>query len=389
MSTFLGLVSEIPGISVDRFDEDNLLSSAFFLSHCHTDHMVGLDNAFFEMLEKDKKYLYCSPISKILLERVLCFKTEYVREINVNEPTYVELEVGFDSTSTICVTCISAGHCPGSVMFFFEKDNTSVLYTGDFRINPKDFPKLKLLHNAECADLRPRRFDKIYLDTTFLSRDFLHFPTRDESSSRICQISREWLRKDQNNVVVLECSARFGAEYLFMELSKLLNLKVHVKDHVYQALCSVKELSFHITSDAYSTPLHACGAKTTRSRLNCRPGIDITNILTVIPSAMKWKGKDTSQVGEWDKVRERTFNVCYSMHSSFNELHAFIQYFNPTEVFPCVCRDEQKEEVYSLLREIQQKPQQLDHDYTLTIPKKKQRQDSFKSEYFSDDSSSS
>ena len=44
MSTFLGTITEIPGISIDRFDGDNLESQAFLLSHCHSDHMVGLDN---------------------------------------------------------------------------------------------------------------------------------------------------------------------------------------------------------------------------------------------------------------------------------------------------------------------------------------------------------
>lgn len=42
MSTFSGLIEEIPGISIDRFDGENLKSKIFFLSHCHTDHMQGL-----------------------------------------------------------------------------------------------------------------------------------------------------------------------------------------------------------------------------------------------------------------------------------------------------------------------------------------------------------
>lgn len=43
MSTFGGRIPELPYVSVDRFDGDNdRASAAFFLSHCHTDHMVGL-----------------------------------------------------------------------------------------------------------------------------------------------------------------------------------------------------------------------------------------------------------------------------------------------------------------------------------------------------------
>ena len=42
MSTFCGIMSEFPKISLDRFDEENQRSNVFFLSHCHSDHMVGL-----------------------------------------------------------------------------------------------------------------------------------------------------------------------------------------------------------------------------------------------------------------------------------------------------------------------------------------------------------
>lgn len=46
MSTFNGQFNAVPGISADRFDGAiNRQSSVFFLSHCHTDHMVGLDHA--------------------------------------------------------------------------------------------------------------------------------------------------------------------------------------------------------------------------------------------------------------------------------------------------------------------------------------------------------
>lgn len=44
MSTFNGRFRSIPGISADRFDGINRQSSVFFLSHCHTDHMIGLDD---------------------------------------------------------------------------------------------------------------------------------------------------------------------------------------------------------------------------------------------------------------------------------------------------------------------------------------------------------
>lgn len=62
MSTFSGIIKEIPFISVDRFDNDNLNSKLFFLSHCHTDHMVGLSN------NDLPGPLYVSPISAVILQ---------------------------------------------------------------------------------------------------------------------------------------------------------------------------------------------------------------------------------------------------------------------------------------------------------------------------------
>ena len=42
ISKVSGPISELPGISIDRFNSENLKSLVYFLSHCHKDHMVGL-----------------------------------------------------------------------------------------------------------------------------------------------------------------------------------------------------------------------------------------------------------------------------------------------------------------------------------------------------------
>lgn len=62
MSSFGGSFEEIPFISVDRFDGANLQSECFFLSHCHTDHMIGLENP-----DGLQKILYTSAISAVII----------------------------------------------------------------------------------------------------------------------------------------------------------------------------------------------------------------------------------------------------------------------------------------------------------------------------------
>lgn len=65
MSTFNGRLAEIPNIAVDRFDGANLVdANIFFLSHCHTDHMVGLENT-----DGLPGPLYLSSVSAVIIRR--------------------------------------------------------------------------------------------------------------------------------------------------------------------------------------------------------------------------------------------------------------------------------------------------------------------------------
>ncbi|XP_060813847.1 protein artemis isoform X2 [Bombus pascuorum] len=392
MSTFLGLIKEIPGISVDRFDGENLTSSIFFLSHCHSDHMHGLSDTFFEHIDEYKKCFYCSPISKALLESRFKFKSSCVKEIGINIPSIIEYITEKEEKILICVTSIPAGHCPGSVMFLFEKDNISVLYTGDFRINPIDFPKLKGLHYCNDSKSIPRTFTKIYLDTTFLSTDFPVFPSRQESMHKMYEVIKDWISKDPRNVVILECSATYGSEFLFVELSKMLDMKIHVRNDVFENYCHIAQLSCYVTNDPDSTSIHACKKKISSPGLRCRSDVSNANILTVIPSVMKWRKKDTSIIGEWDKNKERTFSVCYSTHSSLTELKAFVQYFEASEIYPCVIKTEEEGEIFRLLDTIKNKSEEkpiISQKYKLELPSRKiLSKVKFKSEYFSSDDDS-
>ena len=68
MSVFASPISEYPGVSIDRFNGENLKSTVYFLSHCHTDHMVGLTEP--ELFERVKHYnlkIYCHKVSAALL----------------------------------------------------------------------------------------------------------------------------------------------------------------------------------------------------------------------------------------------------------------------------------------------------------------------------------
>lgn len=71
MSTFNGTIPEIPFASIDRFDGNNRQSSVFFLSHCHTDHMVGLSGMQMADTDRDEcvkwPSLYLSSVSAVIV----------------------------------------------------------------------------------------------------------------------------------------------------------------------------------------------------------------------------------------------------------------------------------------------------------------------------------
>ena len=60
MSEFAGPTSEFPGVSIDRSNGDNFKSTVYFFSHCHTDHMVGLNEPkLFERLIQYNLKIFC------------------------------------------------------------------------------------------------------------------------------------------------------------------------------------------------------------------------------------------------------------------------------------------------------------------------------------------
>ena len=129
-----------------------------------------------------------------------------------------------------------ANHCPGSVMFLFErleglrhstKVARRILYTGDFRflLNPNihylscvcihsflfrfdhtsgNFvtPELASLHDRQG---KPLPLDELYLDTTFCSPLYKTFPTREEAQEEIWRLCKKWVTKGSPAWENFEC----------------------------------------------------------------------------------------------------------------------------------------------------------------------------------------
>ena len=67
MSEFAAPISEFPGVSIDRFNGENLKSTVDFPSHCHRDHTVGLNEP--ELFDRLKRYNFKINVIKF---RLLC-----------------------------------------------------------------------------------------------------------------------------------------------------------------------------------------------------------------------------------------------------------------------------------------------------------------------------
>jgi DNA cross-link repair 1A protein len=124
---------------------------AYFLSHFHSDHYRGLSRSWVH------GPIYCSRVTANLVRSRLRVDPQYVIELPWEEWTEVP------NTGGVRVQGLDANHCPGSMLFLFEKQirgkPNRILHCGDFRADKKhlDHPLLK-----------NQRIDTVYLDTTYL-----------------------------------------------------------------------------------------------------------------------------------------------------------------------------------------------------------------------------
>uniref|UniRef100_A0A2I2Z679 Protein artemis n=1 Tax=Gorilla gorilla gorilla TaxID=9595 RepID=A0A2I2Z679_GORGO len=330
MSSFEGQMAEYPTISIDRFDRENLRARAYFLSHCHKDHMKGLRAPTLKRrLECSLKvYLYCSPVTKELLltSPKYRFWKKRIISIEIETPTQISLvDEASGEKEEIVVTLLPAGHCPGSVMFLFQGNNGTVLYTGDFRLAQGEAARMELLHSGG----RVKDIQSVYLDTTFCDPRFYQIPSREECLSGVLELVRSWITRSPYHVVWLNCKAAYGYEYLFTNLSEELGVQVHVNK--LDMFRNMPEILHHLTTDR-NTQIHACRHPKAEeyfqwSKLPC--GITSRNriplhIISIKPSTM------------WFGERSRKTNVIVrETLSKLSDLISF-NYLCPVNAYPNV-----------------------------------------------------
>uniref|UniRef100_UPI0037E8BE60 protein artemis n=1 Tax=Semicossyphus pulcher TaxID=241346 RepID=UPI0037E8BE60 len=341
MSSFAGRMKEYPTISLDRFDRENLHARAYFLSHCHKDHMKGLKGPKLRRKLQSSRTvrLYCSFVTKELLlsSPRYAFWEDYMFPLELESPTQISLvDEASGEKEDLVVTLLPAGHCPGSVMFLFEGSQGNVLYTGDFRLAAGHISRMEHLHSGS----RVKDIQSVYLDSTFYDPRFYQIPTREVCLNGIMELIGNWINQSPYHVVWLNCKAAYGYEYLFTNLGEEFNTQIHVRS--LEMFKKMPEILSYVTTDR-RTQIHACRHPTDEeffqgNRLPCgctaSDGTPL-RIISIKPSTM-WFGERMRKTNVIIKTGGSSFRACFSFHSSYSELKDFLSYLKPVNIHPSV-----------------------------------------------------
>lgn len=168
----------MPGffIAVDAFRYGAVKGqNAYFLSHFHSDHYIGLTSSW------THGPIYCSKVTGNLVRQQLRVDPKWVVDLDFEKKTEIP------GTEGVHCTMISANHCPGSSLFLFEKEITKgpkprlqrVLHCGDFRACQMhiEHPLLRPdVIDAVSGKSRQQKLDVCYLDTTYLTPKYAFPP---------------------------------------------------------------------------------------------------------------------------------------------------------------------------------------------------------------------
>ena len=340
MSCFLGKTQEYPEISIDRFDGDNLTNShAYFLSHCHFDHTEGLSRAEFATRLSENRHikLYCHDVTRELLLGMSWFQhlEEFIEPLPTDQPHAIQISTSEKHLFSLQVTLIPAGHCPGSVMFLIEGSRGTILYTGDFRLHVGDTKRIRTLF-SECSH-RLHEIRSVYVDTTFAIPEAFRIPSRKESMEIILELAEKWFAAGSTGpqkVVHVFSRTNYGYEFLMKALATHFSTKIHATNSQIDRYKHVESVKNILTSDP-SVKIHFCRSVMDKKLMPCLKSFgEKPNVLQIIPSVMfftkKYRVRPADLLVSED---ETTMRVCYSTHSSFEEVVDFLKEIQPSHIF--------------------------------------------------------
>lgn len=203
-------------------------------------------------------------------------------------------------------------------------------------------------------------FDCIYIDSTFLSQQYLEFPAQRQSVDAIIELTESWLLKNSENVVVIRMPANYGYEFLLSLLAEHFAKQIHIASANVCDYSFLPELdgcySGYVTKNTrihFQCEAECASRQWTGRKIVCCPSLAENHIRIIRPTAMKWTDwkRNTPIVVPHEDFPE-TFFVCYSNHSSFTEIKQLIQFINAKSVKFNVLPADKRLEILDAYRQI-------------------------------------
>ncbi|KAI8902333.1 DNA repair metallo-beta-lactamase-domain-containing protein [Globomyces pollinis-pini] len=353
--------------------------TAYFLSHFHSDHYMGLTSKF------NHGPIYCTSITAALL----------IQELNVDPSMIVSLPLEIPTVvQGITVTLIDANHCPGAAIFIFDvppkKDGSKsmrYLHTGDFRASR--------VHSEHPLIKPPNHFDIVYLDDTYCKpshtfpsqisilncindlcvkllkgdtvaqivsgnplKDFVLVHKR-QTVDRPQTGLNKWLNHKSKapKFLIVVGSYLIGKERIILKVAESLNSKIYVTTKYISIINEIRKMKIYncqsndtLTSRLTTNPSMANVHVVQMNQLSPEYLNDLlikykeifSDIIAIRPTG--WTHRKPS--GNSFKVNNlqpkyvssniTIVPIPYSEHSSFEELKMFIQSINVSKVIPTV-----------------------------------------------------
>ncbi|KAJ4861131.1 DNA repair metallo-beta-lactamase domain-containing protein [Trichoderma breve] len=369
---------------------------AYFLSHFHSDHYIGLTANW------RHGPIYCSKVTGSLVKQQLRTAAKWVVELEFEKPYDVP------GTEGATVTMMPANHCPGSSLFLFQKSFGNgpnkrakrILHCGDFRACPEhvQHPLLRPdVIDSISGKSRQQRIDICYLDTTYLNPRYSFPPQGDviQACADLCgsmsadpncaddvwqsdkpsedDTKSKAKSRPKQRLLVICGTYSIGKERICVAIAKALGSKIFASPGKIKICKQLDdpELTSLLTSDPVEAQVHMqmlmeIRAETLQEYLdsyrphfsrivgfrpsgwNFRPGNGKAIGANTPPSSISTQqllhGKGwRTRFGVKDLVAQRgstkeamCFGVPYSEHSSFRELAMFVMSLRIDKVIPTV-----------------------------------------------------